>query len=140
MRSWQLESAVTTFDNAVLDRSGLFGPEGAVTRAYAAGGFTSNGLMTRVATSISSVSGTARNGTATLTATLTSPATGKGISSQLVSFTLDGAYAGVAVTDSNGVATFAGVLTSDSAGTDSGGVVASYAGALVSTRAPARAT
>ena len=47
-----------------------------------------------------------------------------------MSFTLDGAFAGIATTNSSGVATLTGVPTSDAAGTDSGGVVASFTGNL----------
>ena len=80
------------------------------------------------ATTIDNVSGTATfGGPATLTATLNS-ATGTGLAGKVVSFTLDGAFAGTAVTDSSGVATLTGVPQSDTAGTDTGGIVASFAG------------
>ena len=47
---------------------------------------------------------------------------------RIVSFTLDGAYAGTALTDSSGVATLSGVTTTDAAGITTGAVVASFAG------------
>jgi hypothetical protein len=40
---------------------------------------------------------------------------------------LDGTSVGTATTDNNGVATLAGVTTSDGVGTDTNGVVASFA-------------
>jgi len=55
------------------------------------------------ATTIDNVSGTATGGTAMLTATLNS-ANGTGLAGKVLSFTLDGAFAGTAVTDSSGVA------------------------------------
>ena len=77
---------------------------------------------------MTSVSGTAHfGGPATLTATLTT-ASGQVISGVPVSFTLDGAFAGVAVTDSSGVATVSDIPTSDAVGTDTGGVFAYFAG------------
>ena len=79
------------------------------------------------ATTIDNVSGTATGGMATLMATLNS-ANGTGLVGKVVSFTLDGAFAGIAVTDSSGVATLTGVPTTDAAGTDTGGIVASFAG------------
>ena len=124
-----LESAITAFDTAVLDKSGIFGPSGVVSQATAAGVFTPNPTVSRSSTSIGSVSGTATNGTASVTATLTSAITGQGISTAVVYFTLDGAFVGTTATDSNGVATLTGVTTSDAVGTDTGGVVATYAGA-----------
>ena len=73
--------------------------------------------------------GTATFGsTATLTATLTSSATNAGVAGETVSFTLDGTSVGTAVTNSSGVATLTGVATTDGLGTDTGGVVASFAG------------
>ena len=69
-----------------------------------------NLTVQRDATTLESVSGTATfGGPATLTATLTS-ATGTPLAGQVVSFTLDGAFAGIATTDSSGVATLTDVL------------------------------
>src|SRR5437660_737972 len=65
---------------------------------------------------------------ATLSATLTASGTGQGRAGQTVSFTLDNASVGTAVTNSSGVATLTGVPTTDAVGTDSSGVVASFAG------------
>jgi hypothetical protein len=76
------------------------------------------------------VAGTASlGGTATLTATLTR-ASGQALSGVAVSFTLDGAFAGVAITDGNGVATLPKIPTSDSRGPDIGGVRAFLAGKI----------
>jgi hypothetical protein len=126
----QLNSAITTFDTALLDTTGLFGPQGVISVALANHqNFTPNLTVPQAASSIGSVSGTATSGgTATLTATLTSPATSQGIADKTISFTLDGAFAGQAVTDSSGIATLSGVVTTDASGTDTGGVVASFAG------------
>ena len=122
-------TAITAFDTAILDTTGLFGPQGTISQTVARLGFlpatpTSRSLP---ATTIGSVSGTASDGIATLTATLTS-STGGVVPGVTVSFTLDGAFAGVAVTDSTGVATLADVPTDDAAGTFSGAVFASFGG------------
>jgi hypothetical protein len=125
----QLTGAISTFDAAMLGTTGLFGSSSALARALANHDFTANMTIPQSSSTIGSVSGTATaGGTATLTATLSSAATGQGISGETVNFTLDGAFAGQAVTDSNGVATLSGVATGDAVGTDSGGVVASFAG------------
>ena len=126
----QVTAAITAFDNAILDTTGLFGPRGVV--AIKSGGHPIPPTVTnsQVASVLSSVSGTAiSGGTATLTATLTG-ASGSPVTGAIVSFTLDGAFAGLSATDGSGVATVSGVPTSDSAGTDTGGVVASYAGSI----------
>jgi hypothetical protein len=125
-----LTSAITAFDTAILDTTGLFGSRGIIAQATANGEvLTQNLTVIRSASTLESVSGTASfGGTATLTATLTSSGTSKAISGVAVSFTLDGAFAGTAVTDSNGVATLSGVPTSDAVGTDTGGIWAYYAG------------
>ncbi len=91
---------------------------------------SSKGAVSRSPSSVGAVSGTAAGGSATLTATVSSQATGQVLSGQLVIFTLDGTYAGAAVTGSNGIATLSGVPTSDAPGTDTGGVFASYSGGL----------
>ena len=126
----QLTTAISTFDAAILDTTGLFGPNGVISQALAIHGtLTPNLTVPQTSSATTSVSGTATvGGTATLTATLTSSATGQGIAGKTVNFTLDGAFAGQAVTSSDGVATLSGVATDDTAGTDSGGVVASFAG------------
>jgi hypothetical protein len=126
----QLESAISTFDTAILDTTGLFGPDGVISQALAIHGTLAPNLtVPQTGSAISSVSGTAPvGGTATLTATLTSSATGQGIAGETVNFTLDGAFAGQAVTSSDGLATLSGVATDDAVGNDSGGVVASFAG------------
>ena len=82
---------------------------------------TTNG---QAVSKFSSVSGTTTvGGTATLTATLTS-SDGSPLMGESVGFTLDGAFAGVAVTNFAGVATLTGVATTDAVGTDTGGIVA----------------
>ena len=121
--------AISTFDTAILDRSGIFGPAGVISLSLSSGqGFSPHLTDTRPASSLTSVAGTAPlGGPATLTATLTA-ASGQVISGVPVSFTLDGTFAGVAVTDSSGVATVSDTPTSDAAGTDTGGVFAYFAG------------
>jgi hypothetical protein len=84
--------------------------------------------VSQAATSITSVSGTATGGTATLTATLISSVTDTGVSGETVSFTLDGTSVGTAVTDNSGVATLSGIATSDSQGSYSDDVIANFAG------------
>jgi hypothetical protein len=128
----ELNTAITNFDNAMLDTTGLFGPQGKVSQVNAEFGYVPHNLtVQRSATTMSAVSGTGTSGgTATLTATLTSTSTGAGISGAIVSFTLDGAFAGTAVTDSSGVATLTDVPTTAPAGTSTGSVVASFAGDL----------
>ena len=83
----------------------------------------------RPASSLTAISGTASNGSATLTATLNA-AGGSGISGAAVFFTLDGAFSGMAMTNSSGVATLSGVPTTDATGTDANGVVAYFAGSV----------
>jgi len=96
---------------------------------YSAANATGNLVVSQAATSLGSAAGTASfGGTATLTATLTSSVTNAGSRAKTVSFTLDGTSVGTAVTNSSGVATLTGVATSDGLGTDTGGVVASFAG------------
>ena len=124
-----INAAIATFDSAILDTTGLFGLNGPVNQVNSELGYVPHDLTAKqAATTIDNVSGTATfGGTATLTATLNS-ATGTGLAGKVVSFTLDGAFAGTAVTDSSGVATLTGVPQTDTAGTDSGGIVASFAG------------
>ena len=125
----EISSAIATFDSAILDTTGLFGLNGPVNRVNSALGYVPHDLTGKpTATTINSVSGTATfGGTATLTATLES-ATGTGLAGQVISFTLGGAFAGTAITNSSGVATLTGVPQSDTAGTSTGAVVASFAG------------
>ena len=124
-----IHTAIAAFDSAILDTTGLFGLNGPVNRVNSELGYVPHNLTAKpAATTIDNVSGTATfGGPATLTATLNS-ATGTGLGGKVVSFTLDGAFAGTAVTDSSGVATLTGVPTSDAVGTDTGGIVASFAG------------
>ena len=124
-----VHAAIAAFDSAILDTTGLFGLHGPVNQVNSKLGYVPHNLTGKqAATTIDSVSGTATfGGTATLTATLKS-ATGTGLIGKVVSFTLDGAFAGTAVTDSSGVATLTGVPQSDTVGTDTGGIVASFAG------------
>ena len=126
-----ISTAATTFDTAILDTNGVFGPKGAISESMASGrGFAPQVTDNRESSSLTAVSGTSTSGgTATLTATLTG-SSGSGIAGAAVFFTLDGAFAGVASTDSSGVATLSNVPTSASAGTDAGGVVAYYAGSI----------
>ena len=85
-------------------------------------------VVAKADTSVNSVSGTATGGLATLKATLLSNVTGAAVSNATIAFTLDGKDVGTATTDSTGVATLSDVSTSDATGTDTGGIVASYAG------------
>jgi hypothetical protein len=128
----QLTDAIKAFDTAILDTTGLFGPQGPVLKVNAELGYVPHNLtVRREATTVDSVSGTATfGGTADLTATLTS-ASGAGIANAVVSFNLDGAFAGTAVTDSTGVATLTTPFpTTEAVGTATGAVVASFAGNL----------
>jgi len=124
-----IHAAIATFDSAILDSTGLFGLNGPVIQVNSELGYVPHNLTGKQgATTIDAVSGKAIfGGPATLTATLNS-ATDPGLGGKVVSFTLDGAFAGTAVTDSSGVATLTGVPQSDTAGTDTGGVVASFSG------------
>jgi hypothetical protein len=125
----EVHAAIAAFDTAILDTTGLFGPQGPVIQVNTKLGYVPHNLTGKQgATTLDSVSGTASfGGSATLTATLNS-ANGTGLIGKVVTFTLEGAFAGTAVTDSSGVATLTGVPTSDSAGTVTGAVVASFAG------------
>jgi hypothetical protein len=106
-------------------------------KSYRASSATGQLTINQAGTTLASVSGTASfGGTATLNATLTSSVTGAGIAGETVNFTLDGTSVGSAVTDSNGVVSLTGVATTDTAGTDNGGVVASFAGDITNAAAP----
>lgn len=124
-----LTSAVSTFDTAMRGSGGVFDPAGPVAKAINRGAFKPNTGQPQAGVTLASVSGTAMHGgTATLSATLTASGGGSAIAGESVVFTLDGAFAGVATTDSKGVATLTGVPTSNAVGTDTGGVVAYFAG------------
>jgi hypothetical protein len=124
-----LTNAITAFDTAMLDKTGLFGPRGPTRLTTSELGYLPNNLLvSQATTSIGSVTGSqAYNGTATLTAALTSSKTGQVLSGKPVVFTIDGEFAGTAVTDSSGVATLAHVENLGSTGM-SFTVVASFAG------------
>jgi hypothetical protein len=124
-----LNRAIVAFDTAILDTSGLFGSSGVAGLANSKFGYLPHDVATgRLASTFSNVSGTATFGdTATLTATLAS-SSGTPVAGQTVNFTLDGAYAGTAVTDSTGLATLSGVPTSATSGTSTGSVVVTFAG------------
>lgn len=123
-----LTSAVSTFDTAMLGGGGVFDPAGLVAKAINRGDFTPSTAQPQAGATLASVSGTATHGgKATLSATLTGSG-GSSIAGETVVFTLDGAFAGVATTDSKGVATLTGVPTTNPVGTDTGGVVAYFAG------------
>ncbi|MGA2705319.1 MAG: IPT/TIG domain-containing protein [Isosphaeraceae bacterium] len=123
-----IHAAIATFDSAILDTTGLFGLNGPVNQVNSELGYVPHNLTAKpTATTIDGVSGKATGGTATLTATLNS-ATGTGLGGKVVSFTLDGGFAGTTVTDSSGVATLTPVPTNDAGGTYTGVVVASFTG------------
>jgi hypothetical protein len=124
-----INRAIVAFDTAILDTSGLFGSSGNAGLLNSKFGYLPHQLgKGRVASDFSSVSGTANvGGTATLTATLESTG-GTPVAGQTVSFTLDGVYAGTAVTDSTGLASLSGVPTTALAGTSTGSIVVTFAG------------
>src|SRR5271166_2187296 len=123
-----INTAIAAFDAAILDTTGLFGLNGPVNQVNSELGYVPHNLTAKpTATTIDNVSGTATfGGPATLMATLNS-ATGTGLGGKVVSFTLDGAFAGTAVTNSSGVATLTGVTQNDTVSTP-GTIVASFAG------------
>ncbi len=122
-----IHSAIAAFDSAILDTTGLFGLNGPVNQVNSKLGYVPHNLTGKQSATTVSVSGTATfGGTATLTATLKS-ATGTGLIGKVVSFTLDGAFAGTAVTDSSGVATLTGVTQNDTVSTP-GTIVAGFFG------------
>jgi hypothetical protein len=127
----ELNSAIKAFDTAILDTTGLFGPQGPVIQVNSEHGYIPVNLtVNRDSTTLGSVSGTATAGKATLTATLTTSSGGIAVSGATISFTLDGAFAGTALTDASGVATLTNVATTDATGTVTGAVAASFAGNL----------
>jgi hypothetical protein len=90
-------------------------------------GCTPSSLATEASTS---GEGNQATGTATLTAKLAATGTKSGLFGETVAFSLGGKTVGTAVTNSEGVATLAGVDSSTyAAGTATGAVGASYAGA-----------
>ena len=125
-----VNKAIAAFDTTILGVSGLFSMRGPVSQVNRARGFLPHNLSVKSApTTLESVSGTANvGGLATLTATLM--LRGKAVPGAIVTFTLDGAFAGTTVTDSNGVATLTGVPMFDAAGTVPGAVVATFPGSL----------
>jgi hypothetical protein len=126
-----LTTAISKFDTAILDTTGLFGAQGPVSAATSGGRPLPQNLSVKQAsTTMSSVSGTAAaGGTATLTATLATTG-GQTLAGKTVLFTIDGAFAGTAVSNAQGVATLTGVPTTAAVGTDTDGVYASFAGDL----------
>ncbi|MGC8641029.1 MAG: beta strand repeat-containing protein [Isosphaeraceae bacterium] len=123
-----VNKAIANFDTTILGVSGLFSIRGPVNRVNSARGFLPHNLVVNTSTTtLENISGTqAFGGTATLTATLTSH--GKGVAGQVVNFTIEGAFAGTAVTNSQGVATLTGGSASDTPGTAKGAVVATFLG------------
>lgn len=122
----RLTNAIAAFDTAILDTTGLFGTHGVVTGVVARQGYIPHNLTVhRSATTIGAVSGDAVGGLATLTATLTTTSGGQSLAGKAIVFTLDGAFAGIALTDGDGVAILSDTPTSASVGTSTGSVVAS---------------
>ncbi len=90
---------------------------------------TGNLVVSKAATALGTVTGTAAfGGTATLSAILTSTVTGQVIPGETVNFSLDGTPVGSAVTNNSGIAILSGVATADTVGTYTGAVVVSFAG------------
>lgn len=123
-----VNQAIAAFDTTILGVSGIFSIRGPINRVNSARGFLPHNLSVKSApTAVGDVSATANvGGLATLSATLTSR--GRPVSNVVVSFTLQGAFAGTALTDQDGVATLSGVPISGSAGTVPGAVVATFPG------------
>jgi hypothetical protein len=122
-------SDVTTTHGVGTDTGGVVASYAGSGNFAAATNATGDLVVSKADTALSAVSGTAAfGGTATLKAMLMSNATNQPIAGETVDFTLDGTSVGTAVTDSSGVATLTGVATTHNAGTDTGGIVASYAG------------
>ncbi len=122
-----LNAAIDTFDQAILDSDGLFGPQGVVAKnANSIGLVPPNLTITRSASTLSNVAASNTfGGIATVVATLTSP---KGaVAGREVSFIVDGAFVGSAFTDSTGVASLTGITLSESVG-QTGSVFAFFTG------------
>ncbi len=125
--SSQAASAIKTFVGSVLDTTGIFGPRGAFSKVPANITQHPSANQGQVVSLITGVSGaTGSDGTATLTATVNS-FNGSPVMGQTVAFTLDGAFAGVAVTNFVGVATLNEVPTTAPVGLDPSGVLARFA-------------
>lgn len=126
----KLTTALSTFATTVLDTTGIFGPQGPVAPTVSGNGtlpMTTRDV--RPSTTITTVSGTeSTDGTATLTATLSGANGGTGIAGALIDFTLNGAFAGIAVTDASGVATLSSVHVPAGAVTSTSGVAAAFLG------------
>jgi hypothetical protein len=119
-------TGVTTTDNVGTD-SNLVASFAGNTDYEAASNATGSLVVSKAATTLASVSGTATvGGTATLTATLTSQETNTGISGETVDFTMNGTMIGSATTNSSGVATDSNVTITQGAGTYP--IVASFVG------------
>ena len=118
----QLTAAFTAFDTAMLDKTGLFGSQGPVAKVIEKYGYVPVNLTVQRRATTLTVSGTAtglqRHGHADGDAGAS--ATGATVSNATVNFTLDGAFAGTALTDSSGVATLSNVPTTDAVGTVTG--------------------
>jgi hypothetical protein len=127
----QLKAAINVFDAAILGSSGLLASQGVAVLVNAQFGYIPHNLtVSRAQTTVDAVSGTGTSGgTATLTATLDTAA-GTPLGNQTLSFTLDGVFAGTAITDSTGVATLTGVPTSDAVGTTTGAIYVTFASSL----------
>jgi hypothetical protein len=130
-------SGVATTDGAGTDSGGVVATFAGSTD-YISSTATGNLVVAAHAATLSGVTGNATfGGTATLSATLNNNSTDAAISGETISFTLDGKSVGTAVTNSSGVATLAGITTTDAVGTDTNGVVATYAGSSTYTSSTA---
>jgi hypothetical protein len=129
-------SGVTSNDAAGTDSGGIVASY-AGTSTLASTAADGDLVVSQSGSSLTAVSGVADvGGTATLNATLISSETGQGVAGETVTFTLDGVSVGSATTGTGGIASLTGVTTSDGIGTDTGGVVASFAGDTNFTAAP----
>ena len=123
--SSQLSTAVTTFGNQVDGKTGLIGTNGALVHSKGSklNPSRSNGQAASV---FSGVSGSSTfGGSSTLTATLTS-SNGSPLMGEPVAFTIDGAFAGLGITNFHGVATVANAPSTAAVGTDTGGIIATF--------------
>jgi hypothetical protein len=128
----QLRTAIKTFDKAMLDKTGLFGPIGLMSQAVAKHGvLTPNLTASQSTTTVTNISGTATlGGTASLTAKLISSSGNRPLANQWVQFILSGTFAGRAKTNNNGVATLTNVDAFDPRGINKGAFVVSFAGVI----------
>jgi len=122
----QLSSAITAFDNQVLDKTGLFAPKGALSKSRPAKLHTgqTNGQALSQFNSVSGLSTV--NGVATLTTSLTS-SDGSPLMGKSVDLTVNGAFVGVGITNFTGVATVIAPVPSPTIGTEAGAIVAYFA-------------